>query len=91
MDGLGVDKDYKVSMDFYKRAADKGITQNYYRDGILFAHGGYGLDKNLTKLYSGIPKGAQIDDSESQYGLGVLYQYLFDGDKRDFKKVYTSI
>ena len=49
--GLGVNKNYIVATEWYKKSARKGNPSAQYNLSQLFSTGGYGIDKNNLKAY----------------------------------------
>ena len=70
-DGEGVDRNYAVAVEWYRKAKDQGssIADRYL--GMIYTAGGYGIDRNLDKAEAWLKKRAV--DSPVQEGDPVSY------------------
>ncbi len=72
-DGVGVEQDYAVAMEWYLKAADLGHTTAIdnigwmYRDGI-------GVEQDYTVAMEWFEKAADLDDTTAMDNIGYMYR-----------------
>ena len=67
-------KDYKRALDLFKKAADAGLPQAYFRLGLM-NHYGQGKSKDLKSAYTYYEHAAKINNPEAQFNLGLMNRY----------------
>lgn len=72
--GLGVEKNYVIAMNLYKKAHDAGYGPGIVSMGRLYEYG-LGVDKNPSKAFSYYSKAAKIGCAEGEYQTGLCYYY----------------
>jgi TPR repeat protein len=70
---------------WYEKAAEQGQTYGYYKIGNMYHHGGFGIDKDLTKSIRYYQKAAENGHVDSMIRLGKMY-LEGDGVEKDFSK-----
>ena len=71
--GYGVEKNYSVAFDCYKRAADQNDAKAQNNLGFMYENG-LGVAKNAALAMKWYMKSANQGCPETQYNLGCMYQ-----------------
>lgn len=69
--GYGVDKDHDKALNYYKKAAQKGITSAEYKTGLIYLINNE--FKNVNKGIAYLKKAARADYKEALFLLGRIY------------------
>lgn len=70
--GIGVDKDFKKAVQWFKRAAKKGHSGAQYNLGIM-SYLGQGVPQDYAQAAFWFQKAGENDHAAAQYNLGFLY------------------
>lgn len=70
--GIGVDKDFKKAVQWFKQAAKKGHSGAQYNLGIM-SYLGQGMTKDFAQAAHWFQKAGEQDHASAQYNLGFLY------------------
>jgi TPR repeat protein len=71
--GSGVERDFKVASEWYRRAADKGDVSGEMHLAELYRDGGKGFPRDMALAAAWYRKAAEQGDAGAQGTLGVLY------------------
>lgn len=71
-DGLGVQKDDRKAVEYFKRAADMGDIQGTFALGLSYAKG-QGVKKDFKVAGELFKKAALTGNAEANYNLGLLF------------------
>lgn len=71
--GYGVEKNYSVAFDCYKKAADQNDAKAQNNLGYMYEHG-LGVAENTTLAIEWYMKSANQGYAEAQYNLGYMYE-----------------
>lgn len=82
--GLGVDRDYKNTLEWYIESAEQRNKTAQYYLGCLYENG-FGVGKDYEKAVEWYIKSAEQRNKTAQYSLGCLYVNGF-GVGKDYKK-----
>ncbi|WP_298867396.1 PDZ domain-containing protein [uncultured Gimesia sp.] len=80
--GWGTDKDSKLAVQWWQRAADQNDARAMFNLGRAFEQG-YGVDKSLTQAFHWWKKSAESGYPMAQTQVGLCYQRSI-GTKQDF-------
>jgi len=93
--GMGIIKDYKKAVEWWKKAAENGFIQAQLKLGTCYRRGSFGLpkdkkeaDKWYKKAGESYKKAAEEGDPAAQYMLGVLYSRGHAGITRNSKEAF---
>jgi hypothetical protein len=70
--GQGLPKDYRLAIQWYRRAADQGDTLAQFQLGVLYANG-QGVARNYEEAVLWYRRAADQGDAVAQFNLGVRY------------------
>ena len=87
--GIGVDKDFKKAVQWFRRAAEKGHAVAQYNLGIM-TYLGQGVDQDYRQAAEWFRRAGEQDHAAAQYNLGFLY-YEGKGVERDNLQAYMWI
>jgi TPR repeat protein len=75
--GIGVAISYKKAIEYYEKMADIDSTKTSIYDNIfaLYDKGGYGIQKDYTKVFYYAYKSANLGSPNAENKLGILYFY----------------
>ena len=71
--GYGVEKNYSVAFDCYKKSADQNDAKAQNNLGYMYEHG-LGVAENTTLAIEWYMKSANQGYAEAQYNLGYMYE-----------------
>ena len=71
--GYGVEKNYSIAFDCYKKAADQNDAKAQNNLGYMYEHG-LGVAENTTLAIEWYMKSANQGYAEAQYNLGYMYE-----------------
>ncbi|KAK3824262.1 MAG: hypothetical protein J3R72DRAFT_528789 [Linnemannia gamsii] len=72
-DDRGVHRDYQTAMNWYLKAAQRGLASAQFNIGDMYDNG-RGVPKDFTKAMAWFRKAAAQDYAPAQYSIGQLYQ-----------------
>jgi TPR repeat protein len=82
--GLGVGKDYKKALEWFRKAADQGYAVAQCNLGFMYANG-FGVEKNDEKALEWCRKAAEQEDPAAQRILrsmpGDIRSAIYKSDK----------
>jgi len=87
--GIGVEKDFKKAVLWFRRAAEKGHAVAQYNLGIM-TYLGQGVDQDYRQAAEWFRRAGEQDHAAAQYNLGFLY-YEGKGVERDNLQAYMWI
>lgn len=82
--GLGIPKNAKKAVTYYRQAADKGYSYAQYNLAVSYDTG-VGVPINYREAVKWYERAAKQGASFSQYNLGVMYEQG-RGTRKDYKK-----
>lgn len=71
-EGLGVNKDEKLAVDWFRRGSELGDVQGSFALGLMLAEG-RGIKKDLNKAAELFEKAALTGHAEANYNLGLMF------------------
>ena len=80
-DGIGVDKDMKEAVKWYRKAAEQGEAEAQYQLGISLLNG-KGTAKNPKEAADWFEKAAEQDNLDACYEIGRAYERGETGERR---------
>ena len=83
-------KDYKRALDLFKKAADAGLPQAYFRLGLM-NHYGQGKSKDLKSAYTYYEHAAKINNPEAQFNLGLMNRYGIGWKREVVRKIVVNL
>lgn len=88
--GIGVTKDFKIAMYYFKKAADKGVPEAFHRIGVLYFKGlGVGsVDKSLAESYW--QQSAEAGYYPSVMNLAIAFDNTDDAETAEVNKKILS-
>ena len=84
--GIGVAKNYKEAVKWYRKAAVKGDADGQYHLGYMYRYG-LGVDLDYQEAVGWFLKSAKQGNTNAQYNLGLMYQNGNGVGKNDQKAV----
>ena len=89
LDGAGVEKDIGNAILWYDKAAKQGHMEaqiQYWSVlGVCYYYGVHGVDQDDNKAFELLMKSAELEDTYSQYLIGIMYEYG-KGVKKNYEK-----
>lgn len=87
-DNLGLEKDEKIALKLFKKAARLGNVAAQYNLGMAYACGYYGLEANKEKAIFWLKKSAKGENPMACLQLGLYYYYTVK-TKETYKKAFN--
>ena len=78
--GLGLEKDEKLAVDWFRKAAERGNAPAQYALGWRYANG-FGVEKDEKRAVDWFREAAKRGNAPAQYALGWRYANGFDVGK----------
>ncbi|KAF9290619.1 hypothetical protein BGZ88_007249 [Linnemannia elongata] len=72
--GQGVQQDYQIAMDWYRKAADQGDSVGLRKVGVLHEHG-EGVTQSYTTALEWYLRAAECGHPAAQLNIGILYRH----------------
>jgi len=86
-EGKGVSRDYKLEVEWYQRAADKGDIGGEIHLAALYRDGGKGFPRDMAQAAAWYHKAAEQGDVTAQGTLGTLYS-MGQGVEQSYVEAY---
>jgi hypothetical protein len=86
MDGIGVDQNPTLAIDWIRKAADQGYADAQYELGAIL-ESGKGAPQNFPLAFEWYERAAQQNHAEAQYRLAMMYR-RGEGVSTDKSKAY---
>ena len=87
--GEGVEKDNKIAMEWFEKAANQGHADAKYLIGLAYFNGEIGLSRNERKSIELFRGAAELGQSNAQFVLGSAYAQGL-GFNRDVTELYAK-
>jgi hypothetical protein len=71
--GLGVDKDSKMALEWYSKAAEAGNPEAMFEIANIYYDGDY-VEQDYAKALEWFQKAAEDEHSDAMYNLGLMYE-----------------
>ena len=88
VNGLGVSRDYKEAVKWFKLAAEQDSPKAINHMAVLYDNGGFGLTADHKKAVFYYRQAAEQGDADAQYNLGQNY-IKGEGVSQDFKEALS--
>ncbi len=82
--GDGVEQDYEIALEWYKKAADNGNTDAMYSIGCMFADG-HGVEQDYAKAMEWYRNAADNGNADAMNSIGYMYD-CGNGVEQDYEK-----
>jgi TPR repeat protein len=85
--GTGVEQDYRLAADWYRKAAEKGDIAGQLHLAALYRDGGKGFERDMAQAAEWYLKAADQGDVSGQGMMGTLYS-LGQGVEQNYVEAY---
>ena len=73
--GLGVEQNNTIALDYYRKAADRNNQAGYTGLGFMYLNG-LGVTKDLEAAFGYFSRAAKDGNADAQYNLATMYSSM---------------